>query len=56
MDVKPQTVSKTPFREPSPAISHLLKFDFSHEKRGNTSNMPIRFLTYIKSLRKKVES
>ena len=56
MDVKPQTVSKTPFREPSRAISHLLKSDFSPEKRGNTSNMPIRFLTYNKSLRKKVES
>ena len=32
MDFKPQTTSKTPFREPSPAILHLLKFAFSPEK------------------------
>ena len=33
MDFKPQTASKTFFREPSPAISHLRKFAFSPEKR-----------------------
>ena len=33
MDFKRQTASKTPFREPSPEISHLLKFAFSPEKR-----------------------
>ena len=33
MDFKPHTTSETPFREPSPAISHLLRFAFSPEKR-----------------------
>ena len=56
MDFKPQTASKTFFREPSPAISHLRKFAFSPEKRENTLNVSIRFLTDSKSLRKKVES
>ena len=46
----------TPFREPSPTISDLLKFAFSTEKRENTLNVSIRFLTHNKSLRKKVES
>ena len=55
-DFKPKTASKTPFREPSPAISHLLKFAFSPEKREKTVNVSIRFLTDSKSLRKKVES
>ena len=32
MDFKSQTTSKTPFREPSPAISHLLKLASSPEK------------------------
>ena len=57
MDFNPQTASKTTFREPSPAISHLLKFAFSSEKRENTWNVSITFLTDNKSLlRKKVES
>ena len=56
MDFKPQTASKTPFREPSPAISHLLKFTFSPEKREYTLNVSIRLLTDNKSLKKKVES
>ena len=55
MDFNPQTASKTPFREPSPAISHLLKFAFSPEKRENTLNVSIRFLTDNESLSKKVE-
>ena len=49
-------VHKTPFREPSHAISHLLKFAFSPQKRENSLNVPIRFLTDNESLRKKVES
>ena len=56
IDFKPQTASKTPFREPSPAISHLLKFAFSPKKIENTLNVSIRFLTDSKSLRKKFES
>ena len=56
MDFKPQTASKTPFREPSPSISHLLKFAFSPEKREKIVNVSIRFLTDSKSLRKNVES
>ena len=56
MDFNPQTASKNPFREPSPAISHLRKFAFSPKKRENTLNVSIRFLTSSKSLRKKVES
>ena len=56
MDFNPQTTSMTPFREPSPAISHILKFAFSPEKRENTLNMSIRFLTDNESLRKEVES
>ena len=56
MDFKPQTASKTLFREPSPAISHLLKFAFIPEKRKYTLNVSIRILTDNKSLRKKVES
>ena len=55
VDFKPQTASKTPLREPCPAISHLLKFGFSLEKRENILKVPIRFLTDNKSLRKKVE-
>ena len=55
MDFKPQTVSKTPFREPSLAILHLLKLAFSPEKREYTLNVSIRFLTDNKSLTKKVE-
>ena len=57
MDFKLQAASNTPFREPnpSPAISHLLKFPFRHEKREKTINVSIRFLTDSKSLRKKVE-
>ena len=45
MDFKPQTASKIPFREPSPAISHLRKFAFSPEKGEKTVNVSIRFLT-----------
>ena len=48
MDFNPQATSKTPFREPSepsPAISHFLKFAFSSEKRANTLNVSITFLT-----------
>ena len=56
MDFKPQTASKTPFREPSPAISHLLKFAFSPEEREKAVNVSIRFLIDSRSLRKKVES
>ena len=56
MDFKPQTTSKTTFRESSPAISHLLRFAFSPGKRENTLNASIRFLTHNKSSRKKVES
>ena len=54
MDFNPQTASKTPFREPSPAISHLLKFAFRPAKREYFKYF--RFLTDNKSLRKKVES
>ena len=53
VDFNPQTASKTFFREPSPAISYLLKFGFSAEKRESTLNVSIRFLTDNKSLRKK---
>ena len=53
---KPQTVSKILFREPSPAISHLLKFAFSHEEIENTFKVFIRFSTDNKTLRKNVES
>ena len=56
MHFKPQTASKTSFREPSPANSHLLKFAFSTEKIEYTLNLSIRFLTDNKSLRNKVES
>ena len=56
MDFKLQTASKTPFREPSPAISHLLKLASSPEKNRNTLNVSIRFLTDNKTLRKNVES
>ena len=56
MDFKLQTASKTPFREPNQAISHLLKFAFSPEKREYTLNVSIRFLTDNESLRKKVQS
>ena len=56
MGFKLQTASKTPFREPSLAISHLLKFAFSPEKREKTVNVSVRFLTDSESLRKKVES
>ena len=33
MDFTPQTAFKTPFREPSQAVSYLLKFAFSSEKK-----------------------
>ena len=56
MEFNPQTASKPPFREPGSAISHLLKFAFSPEKRENTLHVSIRFLTDNNSLRKKVES
>ena len=56
MDFKPQTASKNPFREPVPAISHLLEFAFSSEKREKNVNVSVRFLTHSKSLRRKVES
>ena len=56
MDFKLQTISKTPFREPSPAISHLVKFAFSPEKREYTLNVSIRFLTDNELLREKIES
>ena len=45
MNFKPQIASKTSFREPSPAISHLLMFAFSPEKGENTLDVLIRFLT-----------
>ena len=56
MDFKPQAASKTSFGEPNPAISYLLKFAFSPEKREKTVNVSIRFLTDSKSLREKAES
>ena len=56
IDFNPQSVYKTPFREPSPAIWHLLKFAFSPEKIENTLNVSIGILTDNKSLRKKVQS
>ena len=56
MDSKLQTASKTLFREPSPAISHSLKFAFSPVKRKNNLKVFIRFSTNYKSLRKNVES
>ena len=56
MAFKSQTSSRTLFREPSPATSHLLKFAFSLQKREYTLNVSIRFLADNKSLRKKVES
>ena len=43
MDFKPQTASKTPFREPSPAISYLLKLAFSKKKKEE-KNVLILFL------------
>ena len=49
MDFKRQTASKTPFREPSLAILHLLKFAFNPEEREYTLNVSIRFLTDNKS-------
>ena len=55
MYYKQQTASKTPIQEPRPAVSHLLKFAFSPEKRENTLKVFIRFLTNNKSLRKNVE-
>ena len=33
MGFNPQIASKTPIREPSPAIPHLLKFAFSPENK-----------------------
>ena len=56
IDFKQQTASKAPFREPSTALSHLLKFASSPKKRKKTINVSIRFLTDSKSLTKKVES
>ena len=56
LDFKPQTVSKTPFRKASLAISHFLKSAFSLEKQKNTLKVFIKFLTDNKSLRKNVES
>ena len=56
MDSKLQTTSKTPSRESSLAISHLLKFAFSLKKSENTLNPSKRLMTHNKSLRKKVES
>ena len=56
IDFQPQTASKTSFREPSPAISHLLKFALRLEKREHTLKVSIKSLTDKTSLRKKVES
>ena len=55
MDFNPQTASKTPFGESSLAISHLLKVAFSPEKREDTLNVLIKYLTDNNSLRKKNE-
>ena len=55
MDFNRQNASKTSFREPTPAISHLLKFAFSPGKKRKYFKC-FRFLTGDKSLRKKVES
>ena len=52
IDFKPQNASKTPFREPSSAISDLLKFAFSPKKREKTVNVSIRFLSDSEKLRK----
>ena len=72
MDLELQNASKTPFREPIPAISHLLKFAFGSpkktkyrrsvhlllvpQKRRNTVEVSIRFMNDNKSLMKNVES
>ena len=56
MRFKSKNASKTPFREPSPAISHLLNFALSPAKTENNLKVFIRFLTDNKSLRKYVES
>ena len=46
MDFKQQTASKTPFREASPAMSHLLKIAFSpNKKKKKTLNVSMVFLT-----------
>ena len=55
MDFKPRTTSKIPFGEPSPTISHLLKF-LVPKKENKTVNVSIRFFIDSKTLRKKVES
>ena len=55
MDFKLQIASRTPFREPSAAISHLLKFAFSPKKGENTLNVPSRFLIDNKSLGKYIK-
>ena len=41
MDFNPHTAFQIPFKEPTPVISHLLKFAFSLEKRENTLNVSI---------------
>ena len=56
MDFNRQSASEAPFREHSPAISHLLKFAFSPKKRENAFNVSIRFLNDKKPSREKVES
>ena len=56
MDFKLLTASKISFRKPNVAISHLLKFGFSLEKRKNTRKVSVRFLTDNNSLRKNFES
>ena len=45
MDFKQQTASKTPFREASPAMSHLLKIAFSPNKKKKTLHVSMIFLT-----------
>ena len=53
MDFKPHTGWK-PLSEN--LVQQLLRFAFSTEKRQNTLNVSVRFLTDSKSLRKNVES
>ena len=56
MDFKAPAASKKTFKEPNPAISHLMKFVFNPEITEYILKVSIVFLTDNKSLRKNVES
>ena len=56
MDFKAPAASKKTFKEPNPAISHLMKFVFHPEITEYILKVSIVFLTDNKSLRKNVES